>query len=155
MVLCFWQSYEIRFSLILRVVFETLSHITIYCQRLTHLLWWRHNWRLSKATRPVLPALLSCQCNDFVALQLINVEVIKVCVSCVVIIENTMSKKERYQMFYHLLVLCWQLCLSCCPRLVPLSLINNKSFVRCYFCCMIDIGLDDSRSLFFGWSSGG
>ena len=32
---------------------------------------------------------------DFVSVQLINVEVIQVCVACVVIIENTLSKKVR------------------------------------------------------------
>ena len=51
--------------------------------------------RLLKAKRSVLQALLSCQCNDFVAVQLINVEVIQVSVACVVIIENTLSKKGR------------------------------------------------------------
>ena len=60
-----------------------------------------------KSKKSVLQTLLSCQCNDFVAVQLINVEVIQVSVASVVIIENTLSKKARYQMFYHLLVFCW------------------------------------------------
>lgn len=41
-----------------------------------------------KQQGPVLQALLSCQCNDFVSMQLINIEVIHV-VWRVVIIENT------------------------------------------------------------------
>ena len=69
--------------------------MTIYC----------HGWhtffdevtiqRLSKAKMSVLQALISCHCYDFVSVQLINVEAIHVCVACVVIIENTLSKKAR------------------------------------------------------------
>ena len=93
-----------------------------------------HRLLLSKTTRSVLAALLSCQCNDFVAVQLLNVEVIQVCVACsVVIIENTMSKKARYMAIFLSSPCCLLIAVSSfLHRLFPLSLMNNKSFVRCF-----------------------